>query len=51
VKRKEKQNYHYGGEKRKGYLLMSGLGIQAANGATKKELKRYAEMALSFLGY
>jgi AcrR family transcriptional regulator len=32
-------------------MLMSGLGIQAANGATKKELKRYAEMALRFLGY
>ena len=32
-------------------MLMSGLGIQAANGATKTELKRYAEMALRFLGY
>ena len=32
-------------------MLMSGLGIQAANGATKKELKGYAEMALRFLGY
>jgi AcrR family transcriptional regulator len=32
-------------------MLMSGLGVQAANGATKTELKRYAEMALRFLGY
>jgi hypothetical protein len=32
-------------------MLMSGLGIQAANGATKTELKRYAEMALRFQGY
>ena len=32
-------------------MLMSGLGVQAANGATKTELKRYAKMALRFLGY
>ncbi len=32
-------------------ILMSGLGVQAANGATKAELKRYTEIALKFLGY
>lgn len=32
-------------------MLMSGLGVQAANGATKAELKRYAAIALRFLGY
>jgi len=31
--------------------LMSGLGVQAVNGATKAEMKRYAEMALRFMGY
>jgi AcrR family transcriptional regulator len=32
-------------------MLMSGLGVQAANGATKAELKRYGEMTLRFMGY
>jgi AcrR family transcriptional regulator len=32
-------------------ILMSGLGVQAANGSTKSEMKRYAEMALRFMGY
>jgi AcrR family transcriptional regulator len=32
-------------------VLMSGLGVQAANGATRSEMKRYAEMALRFMGY
>jgi AcrR family transcriptional regulator len=32
-------------------VLMSGIGVQAANGATKAEMKRYAEMALRFMGY
>lgn len=31
--------------------LMAGLGVQAANGVTKSELTRIAEMALQFLGY
>lgn len=30
---------------------LAGLSIQAANGATKAELKRTAQMALQFLGY
>lgn len=30
---------------------LAGLSIQAANGATKAELKRTAQMALRFLGY
>lgn len=32
-------------------VLMSGIGVQAANGATKAEMKRYAEMALRFMGF
>ena len=32
-------------------MLMSGLSVQAANGATKAELRRYAEMSLRFMGY
>jgi AcrR family transcriptional regulator len=32
-------------------VLMSGLSVQAANGATKAELRRYAEMSLRFMGY
>jgi AcrR family transcriptional regulator len=32
-------------------LLIAGLGVQAANGATKAEMKRYAEMALRFMRY
>jgi hypothetical protein len=31
--------------------IMTGLGIQAANGATKPDLKRFAAMALGFMGY
>jgi AcrR family transcriptional regulator len=31
--------------------ILAGLSIQAANGATKAELKRTAEMALRYLGY
>jgi AcrR family transcriptional regulator len=31
--------------------IMTGLGIQAANGATKPDLKRLAAMALGFMGY
>jgi AcrR family transcriptional regulator len=32
-------------------LLLAGLSIQAANGSTKAELKRTAQMALQHLGY
>jgi len=32
-------------------ILMSGLAVQAANGRTKAELKRYAETALRSVGY
>lgn len=32
-------------------MLLAGLSIQAANGSTKAELKRTAEMALRHLGY
>jgi hypothetical protein len=32
-------------------MIMTGLGIQAANGATKPDLKRLAAMALGFMGY
>jgi transposase len=31
--------------------ILAGLSIQAANGSTKAELKRTAEMALQYLGY
>jgi hypothetical protein len=31
--------------------ILAGLSIQAANGSTKAELKRTAEMALRSLGY
>lgn len=31
--------------------IMTGLGIQAANGATKPDLKRLAATALGFMGY
>jgi hypothetical protein len=31
--------------------ILAGLSIQAANGSTKAELKRTAEMALRCLGY
>jgi hypothetical protein len=31
--------------------LMAGLGIQAANGATKSEMNRIANIALHFMGY
>jgi AcrR family transcriptional regulator len=31
--------------------ILAGLSIQAANGSTKAELKRTAEMALRYLGY
>jgi hypothetical protein len=36
-----------------GYLstILAGLSIQAANGSTKAELKRTAQMALRHLGY
>jgi AcrR family transcriptional regulator len=32
-------------------LLLAGLSIQAANGSSKAELKRTAQMALHYLGY
>jgi AcrR family transcriptional regulator len=32
-------------------VLMSGISVQAANGATKSEMKRYAGLALRFMGY
>jgi hypothetical protein len=32
-------------------LLLAGLSIQAANGSTKAELNRTAQMALRHLGY
>jgi hypothetical protein len=32
-------------------LLLAGLSIQAANGSSKAELKRTAQMALQHLGY
>ena len=32
-------------------MLMTGLAVQAANGATKAELLRESEMALHYLGY
>jgi AcrR family transcriptional regulator len=32
-------------------LLLAGLSIQAANGSSKAELKRTAQMALQYLGY
>ena len=32
-------------------LMLAGLSVQAANGATKAELKRTAQMALRHLGY
>ena len=32
-------------------MLLAGLSIQAANGSTKAELKRTAQMALQHLGY
>ena len=31
--------------------ILAGLSIQAANGSTKAELKRTAQMALRYLGY
>jgi hypothetical protein len=31
--------------------ILAGLSIQAANGSTKAELKRTAEMALRYSGY
>jgi AcrR family transcriptional regulator len=31
--------------------ILAGLSIQAANGSTKEELKRTAQMALRYLGY
>jgi AcrR family transcriptional regulator len=31
--------------------LMTGLGVQAANGATKSEMTRIADIALRFMGY
>ncbi len=31
--------------------ILAGLSIQAANGSTKAELKRTAQMALQHLGY
>jgi hypothetical protein len=31
--------------------ILAGLSIQAANGATKAELKRTVQMALRYLGY
>jgi hypothetical protein len=31
--------------------IIAGLSIQAANGSTKAELKRTAQMALQHLGY
>jgi hypothetical protein len=32
-------------------MLLAGLSIQTANGSTKAELKRTAQMALKHLGY
>jgi AcrR family transcriptional regulator len=32
-------------------MILAGLSIQAANGSTKAQLKRTAEMALRYLGY
>jgi hypothetical protein len=32
-------------------MILAGLSIQGANGSTKAELKRTAEMALRYLGY
>ena len=32
-------------------LMLAGLSVQAANGSTKAELKRTAQMALRHLGY
>jgi len=32
-------------------LMLAGLSVQAANGSTKAELKRTAQMALRYLGY
>ena len=32
-------------------MMLAGLSIQAANGSTKAELKRTAQMALRYLGY
>jgi len=32
-------------------LMLAGLSVQAANGSTKAELKRTAQMALRQLGY
>jgi hypothetical protein len=32
-------------------LLLAGLSIQAANGSTRAELKRTAQLALRHLGY
>ena len=32
-------------------MLLAGLSIQAANGSTKAELKRTAQLALRHLGY
>jgi AcrR family transcriptional regulator len=32
-------------------MVMAGLGVQAANGATKLEMKRIAAMALRYMGY
>ena len=32
-------------------LMLAGLSVQAANGSTKAELKRTAQMALLHLGY
>jgi len=33
------------------FTILAGLSIQAANGSTKAELKRTAQMALRHLGY
>ena len=32
-------------------LMLAGLSVQAANGSTKTELRRTAQMALKHLGY
>jgi hypothetical protein len=32
-------------------LMLAGLSIQSANGATKAELRRAAQMALRHMGY
>ena len=32
-------------------MLLAGLSIQAANGASKAELRRTAQMAVAHLGY